>query len=136
MSVAPAARSSGTSVRTASRGTAARTANPSWRCSLLTVGAFMAGSRATTASSDSGGAFISSSTRSRLASTPRSSTSRFSIASRLPASSSAAGWARNRVVLSITVSTVRSRLARSVAPVAVLSTTRSASSGGNTSVAP
>ena len=58
------------------------------------------------------------------------------IGPRLPASSSAAGWANSRVDDSMTWSTISRPLDRSVAPVAELSTMQSASSGGNASVAP
>src|SRR5207249_7266087 len=135
-SVPPAAFTAGITCGKRSRGTAAFTAYPVSPNRRDTVACRIDGSTATTASRQAAEAFTSSITRRRASSTELISKTRSSMKRRRTGSSSAAWCAYRRVDERINTSTIARPFASSVAPVAVLSTITSASSGGNTSVAP
>ena len=100
------------------------------------VGRCRAGSCAITVSRSARFTFSISPTRPCAAIAAFSSSAMVSIFSRFHGSSMARGLATSCVLLSINVSMMRRRLARSVEPVSVASTIASASTGGFTSVAP
>src|SRR5882672_10135587 len=135
-SVPPAAFTAGITCGNRSRGTAAFTAYPVSPNRRDTVACRIDGRTATTASRQAAEAFTSSITRRRASSTELISKTRSSMKRRRTGSSSAARCAYRRVDERINTSTIARPFASSVAPVAVLSTITSASSGGNTSVAP
>ena len=133
--MAPAAFSSGISRFTPRFSTTVSIAYPPW-ASGDTVGAFIDGTTASTASSCSGSTLSLISTRPSAASAPCRSVTRSSIAARLAGSAAASRFATSTGSDVSSVSMIFIPCARSVEPVSVTSTIASTISGTLASVAP